>query len=688
MSIFGLRAFIQSKKNTMQLNAIKNKLSDILALDSMIVTPEQYGAKGDGISDDTVAIQAAIDYASGYTDINLVDEVSSSVGYLLSDGSVVSDDGSVGGWVVYDKIPVESNRIYKLQNVSYSETAYIVLYDSTGAVVRSIPQTQTEHYIEINTGETHIRFGTENTSPILYMDDGKGRILFLDRKTYRVTDRLIANKPVIIQGASTTDTILFFDGVEPQPEIKYDPINYEESHAVLTLKKDNCTLSNFTITTKAQSSEQACDWNGLIFHTTNEDCTCYYGSGRHTIEQVYINGFKNGIFIYAGWNRIISNCNFVNCKVAGIGYKALELGTVGNWSASGDIIQSCQMIGNKIGLSMDKTFETSAQNCIFEYNENPIYTFGCSHCFFINCWNEANVGNILINGNAKFQGGYNITKNTITHNGNGIVMIDNGDEVVGLQGDEVVFFQQQGIITKGVSIGSKLINMLRNPTFGTIAESILEPWTISNSVHLSIDRTMTLNNANSMLVDCEGATWGYDVNYGFQSEVVEVEVGKEYTMRYFVRTNDKDGIDMGTYALITIYNDNGEAIQYLDDGDVTPIANDVWEEHSLTFVATGSKVKLSFGLVCAGKVWFSNIILSLSSVTSDNISFLATENPDVFNVVDWTGQSRKQLYSSDYVEANYVKNTLTDSVTNIDYTWSLEVNDGVASIKLSEVTNG
>lgn len=494
-----------------------------------------------------------------------------------------------------------------------------------------------------------------------------GRILFLDRGVYRITDRIIIDSQVMIIGASDTESVIYFNGGEPAEETPYDPVNFEESHAALCIRCDNVTLWNFALKGGLNQNDIS-EWNGITFHyprvkdVDGVQTICYGFSQRCNIQQLNISCFRNGFLIYGGWNRYILTCQCIDCSEAGLQYKALELSTIGNWSASGDIIQSCQFVRCGIGLKADRAFETTVQNCIFEYDTHAIWTYLCRGIYFINCWNEANYDKLYIAGSAKFSGGYNISPSTVEHvnlDGNSTVEFNSDTERIVKQGNNVVFYQTGGIITAGVSLGSQRINQIENPSFGTIAVPEFTDWTVEASYLTSIDVADTLNGVNSAVIDC-APSWGWESapQYGILSSRLSINPTEDYTFSLFVKTDNMEQINQGVYVAFRLFQ-NDSPLAWVGFTNIAPIANDVWEDHAIKFNASefghseATHVQVKIYVEHFGKVWISTPFFGAVSVTSDSVAFRLSEDDRFLEAINYTGGNIGQVVKKSYVDEKF-----------------------------------
>jgi len=205
-----------------------------------------------------------------------------------------------------------------------------------------------------------------------------GQTLYINKGTFLIKERIIIDKPVNIVGASQDESIILFQG-EYHEETKYDQEWYEESNACFVIVSDNCRLFNFTIT-GGVDRYNCSQSNGIVLHYTKPNGTQYDASQRVELTNLDIKYFKTGLFLYAGWNRYITRCHFMDNTEYGVKYYPLEEDTVGKWSASGDVYIACQFVGNLIaGFYANALFESTIWNSVFEYNERAIVAIDCQN---------------------------------------------------------------------------------------------------------------------------------------------------------------------------------------------------------------------------------------------------------------------------------------------------------------------
>ena len=499
----------------------------------------------------------------------------------------------------------------------------------------------------------------------------KNKDLYIEQGTYLIKDRIIIDFPLRIQGSNIDNTKLLFELPEPSTETKYDDTYWEESNSAFIIKSDNAAISNLTIQNKNLEDRR---WNGIIFHypKTKDDGSKFYASSeRCELSSLNIRNFKSGIFIYGGWSRNISMSKILDCTY-GIKYEALE--NI-NWSTSGDMISNCYIAGSKeYGLYADKTFETSVEGVIFEYNKVPIYCANALDTIFTNCWNEANTNRIEIDGNVKFVNGYNVTNETVHQTENGIVFIEKPNDIMALRANEVVFHQVDGIIVKGVSLGSKTINLIKNSSFGTIANKNFNSWTVDAQSITTISNTETYKDNNSVFFDFHEG-WGSDPFYGITTDVISVPKG-DYKFSFAFKSPDRSTIDNKAKYLIMKLNSEGTVVDYLANEDFLPNGNNVWEivskVISITDETTSIKIKIQVNR--NGLLYVSTPVFADADISSDSLSLKDSGVEGIITVVNQNGTEVNQIYT---------ESKITSLETDVG-----EINSNLTDLQYSDVAGG
>ena len=506
----------------------------------------------------------------------------------------------------------------------------------------------------------------------------KNKDLYIEQGTYLIKDRIIIDFPLRIQGSNIDNTKLLFELPEPSTETKYDDTYWEESNSAFIIKSDNAAISNLTIQNKNLEDRR---WNGIIFHypKTKDDGSKFYASSeRCELSSLDIRNFKSGIFIYGGWSRNISMSKILDCTY-GIKYEALE--NI-NWSTSGDMISNCYIVGSKeYGLYANKTFETSVEGVIFEYNKVPIYCANALDTIFTNCWNEANTNGIEIDGNAKFVNGYNITNETIHQTENGIVFIEKPNDIMALRANEVVFHQVDGIIVKGVSLGSKTINLIKNSSFGTIADKNFNSWTVDAQSITTISNTETYKGNNSVFFDFHEG-WASDPFYGITTDVISVPKG-DYKFSFAFKSPDRSTIDNKAKYLIMKLNSEGTVVDYLANEDFLPNGDNVWEIASKAISITDetASIKIKIQVNRNGLLYISTPVFADADISSDSLSLKDSGVEGIITVVNQNGTEVNQIYTASKITSLETRlKTLEDT--------AVTVNDLDATIELdSDITD-
>ena len=460
----------------------------------------------------------------------------------------------------------------------------------------------------------------------------RGYVLLISPGTYLITKRLNITVPTTIVGGNYTTSILLYNGVY-HPEVALDPDYWTQGNAAIFVGANNCRLENFTL----QAGPLAGTSNGIIFHHPSVTVPgAFRGYERCKVEQVEIRKFKNGMFIYGGWNRNFSHCHFVDNLDSGIRWEHLELG---NWSGSGDIVTACQFIGNDIaGISAECLFETTFWNCVFEYNGSAIIAVSCNDITFKNCWNEENYDKIHVTGCARFEGGYNIQPSTVEHtvvSGGDIVTFVAKASTIIKAGADIVFNQQGGIITKGVQLASEVINLFANPTFGTPAAPSMAGWEVYVAPE-AVNTTLYEGNNTAHY-----ARSGYTEDQGFGArQLIPVTTGKSYIFSVYVMSNNTSLIDSGGLICYAAHkNAAGETVRNDTRSLGTLSANGVWELKSVVVDATNDDASILFGIGCArnGDAYFAQPVLSRSDTLSANDVFVRVQDATHLEVINMSG---------------------------------------------------
>lgn len=489
--------------------------------------------------------------------------------------------------------------------------------------------------------------------------ESTGKNLFIPQGIYLISERLKINKPMIIYGGSRESTIIKFEGVA-HSETAYDPDYYEESNACLLINANGVEVRDLTLKGgDTAASANAC--NGIIMHhvLTHEETnkTVYEGCERVALTNVEVKGFKNGLFLYGGWNRYITRCYFVNNKECGVKYDTLEESTVGNWSASGDVYIACQMVGNKVaGFYAKGLFETTIWNSVFEYNKAAISVNNCTDICFKNCWNEANEGNIQVIGNCKFEGGYNINNRVVDHtliSSNDLVIFENETLNTMYRKDSTVFVQTAGIITKGVQIGSEVENLITNPGFseasqGTTSVPSDKGWYHEGTFTIVEDSPnyVTLKQADASTDLYRGLWWNTDIPLNGETK---------FNVGIWMKTPDRSAIDSsGIMFYIAWKGGSGDTI-LINNKPVTIIADNVWEYHEMEITAPSNAayLKMGWGFTRNGEVSFREpLVATADSLVSSNIFIRKdTVEPTVIQFLDINGNKIGSVDLSSEIEA-------------------------------------
>lgn len=514
----------------------------------------------------------------------------------------------------------------------------------------------------------------------------QGKILYIDVGTYLITDRLIITAPITILGANQKNSKIYYQGSYHQ-ETPYDEDYWDESNAAIIIKASNTTLENFTLeggTSKLNASTS----NGIIMHY-NKDvesgaAAAYEGAERVALRNLDISYFKNGIFSYAGWNRVFERLYIKDCSGCGIKYYPLEMNTVGNWSGSGDIHLANQFIGNAVaGISATGLFETTVWNSVFEYNNKPIYLYQCSDITFKNCWNEANTDKIYVTGSAKFESGYNINSSTVSHttiNPQDMITFEAATMNSVIRNNTSVFQQIGGIITKGVELGAELENLITNPTFSEASQgtSTIPSWNDWNRYVENVCTLIESTPVNIAQVSVSGYTT--DVYFGIRT-TVPVDVSNTYMLMAEVATTSRAALDQGGAMIFICWKDASQGAIAFDNKYITFVADNAFEnkEFELTPPNGAAYLEIGFGLERNGTIQVKNPIVTYNDgLTRNNI--YTRRNSDSDNIINFLDQSGTLISS-------YNNKSITGTLTPIGLGWTYRANyiikNGICFIDIS-----
>lgn len=486
-----------------------------------------------------------------------------------------------------------------------------------------------------------------------------GRMLFLSKGTYLITDRIIIDKPITIWGASIDNSIVNFRNNTTHAETQYDADYWVESNAAFIVKGDNSIITNFTLNGGIKDAPSA--YNGIVFHYPKQGATrmAYESAQRVLVQQMRIQGFKNGIFIYAGWNRFINTCEIESCSDSGIKYEPLEPDVVGSWAASGDSIMSCQMVGNKYGYYAKNNFQSLVQNCVFEYNEHAFYAESCQNVTFKNCWNEANTDKIIIKGSSILEGGYNININTVEHtpmSSNDVVTISTPSLITTYRGTNLVFKQEAGVITKGVDIKDEVSNLITNPTFsdysgGTTIVPSSNGWNLYTQWKCSIDTEHQYGESNALKVAAEGET--NEQAFGARQVVKIPDATHTYTISFVAQTPDRAALDSankdteaGMRVFLAYKNAEG-TVSMFNNQTVDFIGNNAWEEKKVVIndlPADTTQIEVGFGIAKNGTVYIAApMMVDNDNMTSSDVHFKVADEDNKLDILSAAGAKLGQI---------------------------------------------
>lgn len=476
-----------------------------------------------------------------------------------------------------------------------------------------------------------------------------GKIILIGKGTYLFTERLIINKSVNIIGSGADDSVLLFKEKEYHTETKYDTEWWEGSNAAIVCKASSCTFMNFTLK-GGDGSESASSYNGFIFHYPYKypATWAYEACQRINMLQCVVQGFKNGLYMFGGWNRYINGCYFKECSDSGIKYEPLEVDRLGNYTSSGDIIEACQITGcKKYGIDIEYVYENYFVNCVMEYNGRAIRAVNCRDLTFKTCWNEANYDNIQVVGNARFEGGFNISNATVEHETNAendvVVFTENGDTII-CRKQKVVYKQVGGVVVKGVLIGSELENNILNPYWeeeigGDRRKVSTQHWEAYTPNYCTIDTEELYNGHYSAHISASGLT--DDADYGWRTEKILINDGTDYTLSFMAKVSDFQTVNNDKGMKVFVQWINASGVATLNEDQFVTFSSNEWEEKTIKLKPNSNSayVKIGFGFQRNGDGY-----VSIPALVDNN----STISSDV-RVTQGTGSSGKiiNFYSSD-----------------------------------------
>lgn len=471
-----------------------------------------------------------------------------------------------------------------------------------------------------------------------------GKIILIGKGTYLFTERIVIEKSVNIIGSGADDSILKFREKEVHTESKYDTTWWEGSNAAIACKASSCTFMNFTLT-GGDGSSTASQYNGFIFHYPYKypNYWAYEACQRINMIQCVVQGFKNGLYMFGGWNRYVNGCYFKECSDSGIKYEPLEVDRLGNYTSSGDIIEACQITGClKYGIDIEYVYENYFVNCVMEYNGRAIKAVNCRDLTFKTCWNEANYNNIQVTGNARFEGGFNISNATVEHTINAdndvVVFTENGDTTI-CRRQKIVYKQVGGVVVQGVLIGSELENNILNPYWeeevgGDKRKVSTQYWEAYTPNYCTIDTDVMYNGHYSAHVKVAGLT--DDADYGWRTEKTLINDGTDYTLSFMAKVTDFKTINAAGGMKIFVQWLNSSGVATLNENQFVTFSSDEWEEKSLKLKPNSNSayVKIGFGFQRNGDGYVSCPALV------DNSSTISSD----VRVTQGTGSSGKVVY--------------------------------------------
>lgn len=485
---------------------------------------------------------------------------------------------------------------------------------------------------------------TEAIKAALQEAGDSGKTVLIGKATYLLKERVVIDKSVNMIGSGADDSVIKFRADETHQESAYDTEWWEGSNAAMVVKADHCIFSNFTLT-GGENENEASLYNGLIFHYPYKypNYWGYEAAQRVSMSQCVIQGFKNGLYMFGGWNRYFNGCYFKQCSDAGVRYEPLEVARLGEYTSSGDIFEACQITGCKgYGIDISYVYENYFVNCVMEYNGRAIRAVNCRDLTFKTCWNEANFNNIQVTGNVRFEGGFNISNTTVEHTLNApndvVVFTENGDTTICRQ-QKIIYRQVGGVVVKGVEIGAEIENNILNPYWeeevgGSKVQVSTDHWNPYTSEYCTISTTEKYKGRNSAKIDVSGLT--QDQDFGWRTERLLINDGTTYTLSFAAKVTDFQAVNDAGGLCVYVQWLNSTGVATLNANQMVTFSSNEWEEKSITLTPNSNSayVIIGFGFKRNGTAYVSCPALT------DNSSVISSD----VRVTQGTGTSGKVVY--------------------------------------------
>ena len=363
-----------------------------------------------------------------------------------------------------------------------------------------------------------------------------------------------------------------------------------------------------------------------------DDGTYHNGLTFISLVNCEVRRFATAVRIFGGWNRYFRGSLFMSNKV-GLKYDVPN-DNYKDWTASGDIIEGCQFLCNNTGYYAHWNYQSTIWNCIFEYNSVPIQLIECKDVTIKNCWNEEN-GNILVAGSCRFEGGYNINHNTVTHtktSNNSIVEFQLENDEYVYQEDVLTYSRINGVITKGVSIGEDRENLVVNDSFENF-----DHWNkyVEGDWRIGIDSSTVYNNKNSVAFNITGL--GDYCWFNITSERIAVEPNRKYTYGAYFMSPNIASIDANVNMRVVFLNGTGDSLGMDQTVPISFVGANSFEYKDMTFTTPSSCAYIQVGVTVVknGVLYFNSPSVSSESLTKTNV--IVRQEGDDINVYTASG---------------------------------------------------